>query len=64
MVSSSQRFYECSAVCLDGFDTFAATVKQTGMAKKEVLNLWSEAERALLQTSDVWSLHQDTRREH
>lgn len=27
MVSSSQRFYECSAECLDGFDTFAETVK-------------------------------------
>lgn len=63
MISSSQRFSGCSAECLEGSDTFVVSVKQTGMAKKEVLILWSRAERALLQSSDVWKLHQGTRRE-
>lgn len=63
MTSSSQRFCGCSAECLEGFDIFEVSVKQTGIAKKEVLILWSRTERALLQTSDVWNPHQDTRRE-
>lgn len=39
MISQSQRLCGCSAECLEGFNIFEVLVKQTAMAKEEVLIL-------------------------